>query len=433
MIVVDAHLDLAYNAVEWDRDLRLSAQDTRQLESGMTEKGRATGTVGFPDMRQGGVAIAFGTIFCRVAWPWSGVSGFRTGENGYAHARAQLAYYRQVARNGGVRLIGDLPTLDRHLAEWSPESPAEPPLGIVVTMEGADPILAPEDLASWWRDGLRMLGLAHYGVSAYAHGTGAPGGVRLIGDLPRLERHLAEWSSEPRREPPLGIVVAMEGADPVLAPEDLAFWWRGGLRMLGLAHYGVSAYAHGTGAPGGVLPSAGPLLAEMARLGIVLDVSHLAEQAFYECLGGFEGRVIASHSNCRALVDGDRQLSDDMIRRLVERDGVIGAVMYAWMLKSGWLRGVSANTGLTLEDFVAHVDHVCQIAGDARHAGIGSDLDGGYGTEQCPSDLDTIADVQKVPDLLRARGYSEADVELVMHGNWIRLLRETLPAGPARD
>ena len=333
MIVVDAHLDLAYNAVEWDRDLRLSAHDTRKLEDGMPEKGRATGTVGFPDMRRGHVAVAFGTVFSRVAWPWSGVSGFRTGENGYAHARAQLAYYQQAERTGGVRLIQNLPTLERHLAEWSETSEAAPPLGIVVTMEGADPILA---------------------------------------------------------------------------PDDLALWWQAGLRMLGLAHYGVSAYAHGTGSPGGLLPTARPLLAEMARLGITLDVSHLAEQAFYESLDSFGGRVIASHSNCRALVPGDRQLSDDMIRRLVERGGVIGSVMDAWMLKSGWLRGVSTNEDLSVEDFVAHIDHVCQIAGDARHAGIGSDLDGGYGTEQCPRDLDTIADLQKVPECLRARGYSEA-------------------------
>jgi membrane dipeptidase len=220
----------------------------------------------------------------------------------------------------------------------------------------------------------------------------------------------------------------MEGADPILTPGDLASWWDGGLRILGLAHYGVSAYSHGTGAPGGLLGSADPLLSEMERLGVALDVSHLAERAFYESLDRFGGRVLASHSNCRALVGGDRQLSDDMIRRLVGRDGVIGSVMDAWMLRTGWQRGVSTPAGLTLDDFAAHIDHVCQIAGDARHAGIGSDLDGGYGTEQCPSDLDTIADLQGVPSLLRARGYSEEDVALIMHENWIRFLRDSLPA-----
>ena len=220
----------------------------------MSEKGRGTGTVGLPDMRRGGVAVAFATIFSRVAWPWSGVSGFRTGENGYAHARGQLAYYRQAERSGGIRIIGDRSALDQHLAEWSEPIQREPPIGLVLTMEGADPILSPGDLSDWWRDGLRMLGLAHYGVSAYAHGTGAPGGL---------------------------------------------------------------------------LPSASPLLAEMEVMGVTLDVSHLAEQAFYESLDAFGGHLIASHSNCRSLVDGDRQLSDDMIRRLVERDGVIGAVMDA--------------------------------------------------------------------------------------------------------
>jgi membrane dipeptidase len=353
LILVDSHLDIAYNAVEWDRDLRLSAHETRKLEAGMSAKGRATGTVGFPDMRRGNIAIAFATVFSRVSWPWSGVSGHRTGENGVGHARGQLAYYHQIARSGGVRLIGDRPTLEKHLVEWS-----EPVVG----------------------------------------------------------------------EPPLGLVIAMEGADPILSPDDLTAWWDDGLRVLGLAHYGVSLYSHGTGAPGGLLPAALPLLAEMERLGIALDVSHLAERAFYESLDSFGGRVLASHSNCRALVDGDRQLTDDMVRRLVEADGVIGAVMDAWMLQVGWQRGVSTSQTLTLKAYAHQIDHVCQVAGDSRHAGIGSDLDGGYGTEQCPSDLDTIADLQKVADLLSARGYSEADIALIMNGNWIRLLRETLPA-----
>jgi membrane dipeptidase len=119
-----------------------------------------------------------------------------------------------------------------------------------------------------------------------------------------------------------------------------------------------------------------------------------------------------------------------MIRRLIERDAVIGAVMDAWMLKPDWVRGETTpqSAGVTLNDVADQIDHVCQLAGNARHAAIGTDLDGGYGTEQTPQDLDTIADVQKIPDLLRARGYAEPDIALIMHGNWLRLLGQALPA-----
>jgi len=165
----------------------------------------------------------------------------------------------------------------------------------------------------------------------------------------------------------------------------------------------------------------------MQQVGMALDVTHLADQAFYEALDAFDGPVLASHHNCRALVPGSRQLSDDMIRLLIERDAVIGAALDAWMLHPGWVKGKTSNEVVSLEDYVAHIDHVCQLAGNARHSAIGSDLDGGYGTEQCPHDLDTIADLQKIPDLLRKRGYTESDIELIMHGNWIRFLRQTLP------
>lgn len=288
MIVVDGHLDLAMCALDWNRDLRLSALETRRQEAGMAQKGRGTGTVGFPEMRAGQVALSFATVFARVAWPGSGVSGYRTQEIAYGHAMGHLAYYRQLAANGGVRLVASRADLDRHLAEWS--EPIRP---------GAGP-----------------------------------------------------------EEPPLGFVVSMEGADAIVSPEQVPEWWANGLRIVSLCHYGFSAYAHGTGMPGGLLPRGRPLLRAMEEVGMILDVSHLAEQAFY----------------------------------------------------------------------VDQIDHVCQVAGDARHAAIGSDLDGGYGTEQCPHDLDTIADLQKVPDLLQRRGYAEDDIRLVMHGNWVRLLREALPA-----
>jgi len=352
MIIVDGHLDLAMNAIGWNRDLRLSAHETRQREAGMTEKGRGAGTVGLPDMRSGKVALSFATLIARVAWPGSGITGCVTQEVAYGVAQGQLAFYRQLEANGGVRLIANRVQLEEHLQEW------------------AEPV---------------------------------------------------------RDEPPLGFVIAMEGADPIMSPEQVPQWWAAGLRVASLCHYGFSAYAHGHDSIGGLLPRGRDLLRAMQDAGMMLDVSHLSYQAFWQALDAFDGTVLASHNNCRALVSGNRQFSDAQIRALIERDAVIGAALDAWMLYPGWVRGRTSPRMVSMENYVDHLDHVCQLAGNARHAAIGSDLDGGYGIEQCPHDLDTIADLQRVPDMLRRRGYAEADIEQIMWGNWVRLLRRALP------
>jgi membrane dipeptidase len=137
--------------------------------------------------------------------------------------------------------------------------------------------------------------------------------------------------------------------------------------------------------------------------------------------------VLASHNNCRALVPGDRQYSDEQIKAIVQRGGVIGAVLDAWMLYPDWVKEVTQPSVITMDAVAAQIDHVCQVAGNSKHAAIGSDLDGGYGTEQTPGDLDTIADLQKIPDLLRKRGYGESDIAAIMHGNWLDLFRRALP------
>ena len=79
---------------------------------------------------------------------------------------------------------------------------------------------------------------------------------------------------------------------------------------------------------------------------------------------------------------------------------------------------------MNIERIIEHIDHICQLAGNTRHVGIGSDLDGGYGREQCPYDMESIADLQKLTTLLADRGYSQEDIEAIMHGNWIRRLNE---------
>ena len=196
--------------------------------------------------------------------------------------------------------------------------------------------------------------------------------------------------------------------------------------MVSLSHYGVSAYAHGTGTEGGVTQSGFSLLRAMDSVGMILDTTHLADQAFWEALEHFDGPVLASHNNCRELVPGDRQYSDDQIIALVERGGVIGVALDAWMLYPGWVKDQTQPDVISLESVADQLDHVCQLAGSSQHAAIGSDLDGGYGNEQTPGDLDTIADLQKIPELMRARGYTDADCRDIMHGNWRRFFLDAL-------
>jgi membrane dipeptidase len=173
------------------------------------------------------------------------------------------------------------------------------------------------------------------------------------------------------------------------------------------------------------LTELGPaLLKEMERLGIVLDLTHLSDQAFWESLEHYHGLVLASHNNCRRLVPHQRQLSDEQLKAIFERDGVIGAAFDAWMLQLGWIVGESRNEQVSLATVVDHIDYICQLAGSSRHVGIGTDLDGGFGREQSPHDLDTIADLQKLAELLAGRGYGEDDIAAILHGNWLRLLRQ---------
>src|SRR2546421_932033 len=178
----------------------------------------------------------------------------------------------------------------------------------------------------------------------------------------------------------------------------------------------------------------------MERVGMILDVTHLSDQCFDEALDLYGGPVLASHHNCRPLVPDQRQLTDEQIKRLVGRGAVIGAAFDAWMLYPGWVRGETRPeaAGVTIATVVDHIDRVCQLAGNARHAALGTDLDGGFGREQSPYDLDTIADLQKIPELLRGRGYSETDVAGVMYGDWGRFFRtawgrkkETSPGAPS--
>jgi membrane dipeptidase len=355
MLLFDAHLDLAMNALEWNRDLSRGIAEIREREQKHRDKpDRGGSTVCFPEMRRGGVGVCVATQIARFVKPGNPLPGWHSPAQAWAHTQGQLAWYRGMEEAGELAPITNGRQLETHLALWT---------------------------------------------RALAN----PGGASL----------------------PIGYILSLEGADSLVTLGHLERAYEQGLRAVGPAHYGPGTYAQGTESAGGLGTAGRQLLAEMSRLGMILDVTHLCDESFDEALDNFEGRIWASHSNCRALVPHHRQFSDDQIRCLVARDAVIGVALDAWMLTPNWVRGTSTpeSAKLKLDHVIDHVDHICQLAGNAHHAGIGSDLDGGFGREQTPTDLQTIADVARVPELLRGRGYSANDVQAVAHGNFINFLR----------
>ena len=244
--------------------------------------------------------------------------------------------------------------------------------------------------------------------------------LRMIRTGAELSEHLDEWNADADNVP-IAFILSLEGADSIRTLTDLETAYGYGLRALGPAHYGIGRYALGHDHDGPLSPAGRELLQEMDRLGLILDLTHLSEPTFWDALECYSGPVWASHHNCRALVDDPRQLSDDQIRAIAERNGVIGLALDAWMIVPGWVRGKSTpqDAGVTLEDAVNHIDHVCQLLGDTQHCGIGTDLDGGFGTEQTPVDLDSIADVRRILEILRKRGYSQTDIIHIAHGNFV--------------
>ncbi|MDR6196391.1 dipeptidase [Siphonobacter sp. SORGH_AS_0500] len=252
------------------------------------------------------------------------------------------------------------------------------------------------------------------------------GEMTQITDWAGLEKHLALWNDgTPNDQKPVGYILSLEGADSIVTIDHVERAYNYGLRAIGPAHYGPGRYAQGTDATGFMGKAGQDLLKEMERLNIILDATHLCDDSFWEAMDHFNGPVWASHNLCRTLVNHNRQFSDDQIRELISRGAVIGGALDAWMMVPNWVRGVSTPEGMNcnLDVLIDHLDHICQIAGNADHIGIGTDLDGAFGREQCPYDLETIADLQNIPGLLAKRGYSEEDIKKVMHGNFLRFLK----------
>ena len=250
------------------------------------------------------------------------------------------------------------------------------------------------------------------------------GEMTQITNLEQLNSHLELWRN-PTSTTPIGYILSLEGADSIVTIDHLDKSYQQGLRAIGPAHYGPGTYAHGTSSEGGIGHKGKELLKKIEELNLILDATHLCDISFWETMKVYNGPVWASHNNCRKFVNHNRQFSDEQIKELISRDAVIGIALDAWMMVSNWVRGESTpeSMGVTLKQMIDNIDHICQLSGDALHVGIGTDLDGGFGKEQTPSDLETIADLQKVPQMLADKGFNQEDINNIMHQNFISFLQ----------
>jgi membrane dipeptidase len=351
MLIVDAHLDLAMNALEWNRDLTREVSEINDRERGLNDKpDRGKATVSLNELRKGNIGLVVATQIARFVKPESTLPGWNSPEQAWAQTQGQLAWYEAMVAKGEMRMIKTSADLQNHLSIWENDKKA---VGFVLSLEGADSIIDINYLEKAYNNGLRAIGPAHYKEGRYANGTDSTGKM------------------------------GKAGLD---------------------------------------------LLKEIERLGMILDMTHLCDDTFWQALENYHGALWASHNNCRKFVNHNRQYSDDQIKAIVQRGAVIGVALDAWMMVPDWTRGVSdpKKKGCNLEIAANNIDHICQLAGNTYHVGIGSDLDGAYGREQCPYDLETIADLQKIELILKSRGYNETDISKIMHQNFIDFLMKNL-------
>ena len=364
-LIIDLHLDLAWDALFWNRDLTLTAHEVRAQEESeipQVAAGFSTGvcTVTFPEMRRGSVGIMLSTIMSRTE-PRNTArrDGMRTQEQAMAVGRGHLAYYQAMARRGEI----------------------------------------------------------------------AP--VRSAADL---EAAVAAWEN-PTQETPIYHILSMESADPISDPDDVEFWWDAGLRVVGPAHFGHNTYIHGTFTEGGLKPTAKPLYEAMRAAGMILDITHMADQAVWESLEIWDGPVMASHCVSRTVMPGQRHLTDDMIAELARRDGVIGLVFCQFFMdpEFKWVdnrQSTEWDAKYAMDGLLPHIEKIADLAGGSlANIAIGTDMDGGFGAEATPTDVDTIADLQGFPAVLEKAGISAADTDGILSGNALRLFRHSWGAG----
>jgi membrane dipeptidase len=364
-LIIDSHQDLAWNMLTYGRDYTRSVQETRRLEAGTaTPERNGDCIVGWPEYQRGQVAAVFATLYATPA---------RKKEVGDAVVYADFATAHRLYRNQ-IDLYRKL--VDEH-----------------------------------------------------------PDKFQLVASRKELDSVVEHWSKPPHAERdeghPVGLIYLMEGAEGIRSPHELSEWYELGLRLIGLAWAGTR-YCGGTSEPGPLTDEGRKLISAMADYNFILDLSHMDEAAALESLDRYEGPVVATHSNCAALMPGsetNRHVPDRVIRGLIERNGVIGLIPLNTFLKVGWIRkNGSLREEVSLDVLIAHIDHICQLAGDANHAGIGSDFDGGFGWQSIPHELDSIADLQMIASKLIGLGYSESDAANILGGNWLRFLRKHFPA-----
>ena len=352
--IIDIHLDLSMNAIEWNRDLTQSVLQINAQEKDLIDKpDRGKATVSLQAMREGNIGFCVATQIARYVKSNNPLPGWNSPTQAWAQTQGQLAWYRAMEKVGEMIQIIDKKGLQNHLDLWS--------------------------------------------------------------------------SSEPNK--PIGYLLNLEGADSIVTLDHLHRAYKQGLRAIGPAHYGPGTYAHGTNSEGGLGTKGKELLNEIEKLNMILDVTHLCDQSFWEAIDHYNGKMWASHSNCRSLVSNQRQFSNLQIKELIARKAIIGMAFDAWMMIPKWQKGISdpKKSGLVIETIIDHIDHICQLSGNSNHIALGTDLDGGFGKEQCPYDLETISDLQKMDVLLKKRGYSENDIQKILNQNAINFLMGALP------
>ena len=352
--IIDIHLDLSMNAIEWNRDLTQSVLQINAQEKNLIDKpDRGKATVSLQAMREGNIGFCVATQIARYVKSNNPLPGWNSPTQAWAQTQGQLAWYRAMEKAGEMIQIIDKKGLQNHLDLWS--------------------------------------------------------------------------SSEPNK--PIGYLLNLEGADSIVTLDHLHRAYKQGLRAIGPAHYGPGTYAHGTNSEGGLGTKGKELLNEIEKLNMILDVTHLCDQSFWEAIDHYNGKMWASHSNCRSLVPNQRQFSNLQIKELIARKAIIGMAFDAWMMIPKWQKGISdpKKSDLVIETIIDHIDHICQLSGNSNHIALGTDLDGGFGKEQCPYDLETISDLQKMDALLKKRGYSENDIQKILNQNAINFLMGVLP------
>jgi membrane dipeptidase len=355
-MIVDGHLDLAYGVLGYGRDLEhLTALEVRELERqkiaaglitpAQAERGLCMCTLS--ELERGKTAIVFGTLYASPAVSWTHPGerhpgGYDTPEEANAQGLAQLSVYEGWEKSGRIRIIKSKTDLAHHLELWQSDGVT----GLVVLMEGADPIMTPDDLGNWYSRGVRIVGTS-WGATRYAGGTGTPTGLTDIG-----------------RE----------------------------------------------------------LIAAMKSQGMILDASHQSHEAFWNSMEVGVHRVIASHSNSYSInPTSNRHITDEMIQAIGERNGRIGIVLFNRFLEQHWTRE-TPDYPVTLDGQVRnHLTHMASLIGWDKVC-IGSDIDGGLGRDETPAGLEFHGDIVKIGDVVPAHARDG-----VLGGNWISFLREALP------